>query len=325
GGIFEALMVEWRGQTEVAGCGKQCHGYPATVIALRIYREERIETIFPRPLEKIGEPAVKAIGDEEPDHQKGNQLDHGFKGDCRDQPLVMLARIDMAGTEEDRKKGEDQRDDQGRIDKIDHIVRGIQELPVGRVDQNTKAGCDRFELERDIGRRADHGDDCDETAEAGVLAISRGDEIGDRGDAMHLADTDDLDPDDRPEHEHQCRTEIDGQKIETLRRGKANAPVKGPGGAIDRDRQGVDIGVASEVPALARVMIDELRDGEQQPEVKDRDCENQPAGHYLVSCRGGGGSPSLAVSGVTGSRGWTFPRLAPSAVRAMIAPQTINR
>ena len=90
----------------------------------------------------------------------------------------------------------------------------------------SEAGRDRFELQRDVGNEPDHGDDGDERGEAGAFAEAGADQVGDRGDAVGLADPEDLADQDRAEAEGERRAEIDRQEIETRLRGRPTPPLK---------------------------------------------------------------------------------------------------
>ena len=52
------------------------------------------------------------------------------------------------------------------------------------LQQDREAGRDRLQLQRDVGQDADHRDDRDQAAEQRALAVARGDEVGERRDAV---------------------------------------------------------------------------------------------------------------------------------------------
>ena len=142
--------------------------------------------------EQIAEPLIHSVGDEHAYGEERQQLDHRLEGDGSDHSLVVLARIDVPRPEQD---GE------GRHDE-GHIERSVPQDGSGArlrrhhdfriAEQHREAHGDRFELQRDIRKNPDHRDDCHQAAEIGALAIARRDEIGDRGDAVDLADANDL-------------------------------------------------------------------------------------------------------------------------------------
>jgi len=66
-------------------------------------------------------------------------------------------------------------------------------------------------LQCNIGHDADHRDNRHQPGQQVTLAIARSDEIGNRGNAMRLADPDHF-QDDAGKQQHQGRPEIDGKK-----------------------------------------------------------------------------------------------------------------
>ena len=141
------------------------------------------------PVDEVAEPAEHPEGHVDPDRQEGHQLDERLDGDRGDHALVPFARVEVAGPERDREGREQQGHDQGgpagerpRGDRRrrpgSHPGGGAEHLVGGR---------DRRELESEVGDAADHGDDGDERAEPGALAVPGGDVVGDRGDPAPLA------------------------------------------------------------------------------------------------------------------------------------------
>ena len=65
------------------------------------------------PLEQVAKPAIKSVGDEQSDRQKGNQLDHRLERHRCHHTLVTLGCIEMAGAEQDGEKCQDQRNQKG--------------------------------------------------------------------------------------------------------------------------------------------------------------------------------------------------------------------
>jgi hypothetical protein len=61
-----------------------------------------------------------------------------------------------------------------------------------------------------------------------TLAVAGGDEVGDRGDAVRLADADDLEHQKPPQRGHQRGAQIDRQEADAARGGAPDAAVERP-------------------------------------------------------------------------------------------------
>ena len=122
--------------------------------------------------------------DEDADREEGDQLDQRLEGDGGHHALVALGGVEVARAEDDGEERHEQR----------HVERGVlhddQRARLRRHDdlrvreQDLEAGGHRLQLQRDVGQDADHRDDGDQPAEQRALAVARGDEVGDRGDAV---------------------------------------------------------------------------------------------------------------------------------------------
>ena len=99
---------------------------------------------------------------------------------------------------------------------------------------------DRLELQRDVGDRADDGDQRHRRRHRLALAVARGDEVGDRGDVLRLGEPHDAHDQRRAEPDHQDRPDIDSEEIVAGARGRADRAEERPRGAIDRERQRID-------------------------------------------------------------------------------------
>ena len=82
-----------------------------------------------------------------------------------------------------------------------------------------------------------------------TLAITRCNEISDGGNALGLADPHHFQQQGTPQRGYQGWPEVDGQKTDPGRGRTPNAAVKRPCRAVDRQRKGVDIGIADNAPA----------------------------------------------------------------------------
>ena len=194
--------------------------------------------------ENLAEPAIETERHEQADSQERDEFDDRLERDGRNHAFMLLARIDMARSEEDREE----RHDQGHVKPgvLQEVCarRRARHHNLGIVQQHRKAGRYRFELKRNVGEDADHRDDRHEPAELKALAIPRGDEIRDRGGAIDFADADDLADHEPGQDKGERGADIDRQEIDARRRGAADGAVERPGGAVDRDREGVDVGLA---------------------------------------------------------------------------------
>ena len=186
---------------------------------------------------------------------------------------MVLGGVDVAGAEQDAEGGQQQRHEEREIAPERRLRRVVED--------HRDAGRDGFELERDVRHDADHRDQRDDAAEQGALAVARGDEVGDRGDAVGLGDAQHLAQHEPPQAGHHGRAEVDRQKAEAARRGAPDAAVVGPGGAVDRDRERVDVGVVDDAAALVGAPVAEIGDREQPAQIGARDQQDRPAAQHL--------------------------------------------
>ena len=162
---------------------------------------------------------------------------------------------------------------------------------LGILHEDREAVRYRLQLQRDVRKDADHRDDGDEAAEQRALAIARGDEVGERGDAVLLRDAQDLAHHDPPQRDHQRRTDVDRQEADAVARRAADAAVERPRGRIDRERQAVDVRVRDHRAAGVGTLVREIGDREQQPEVGERGEDDERAVQHAA-----GSLPSVAVA-----------------------------
>ena len=140
-----------------------------------------------------------------------------------------------------------------------------------------------------------HGDQHRQPAR---LAEARGEQIGDRGDALVVADAHEAPQDEPPADEDDGGAEIDGEIFEPVARGRTDRAVEGPAGAVDRDGERVDEGRAQEARlAAARAPVADIGDEEEQADVADGDGDDEIGRQHQPS------SPSRgSASGSRGSR-----------------------
>ncbi len=122
---------------------------------------------------------------------------------------------------------------------------------------------DGLQLQRDVGNDPDHRDDRDEPGEERALAVARRDEVGERRDAVRLADADDLAHHEPPQRHHQRRADVDRQEADAVGRRAPDAAVERPRGRVDAERQRVDVRIGDDRAALVRPLVAVVGDREQ--------------------------------------------------------------
>ena len=120
----------------------------------------------------------------------------------------------------------------------------------------------------------------DDGGDARILAVARGDEIGDRGEAFGFGQRHDAADERHAEREHQDRADIDARKFEAMGRGKAHAAEIGPGGAVDRKAQRIDQRPALRCAAGALCLpVAVTCNRKEQQQIGERQGEYQRARH----------------------------------------------
>ena len=135
--------------------------------------------------------------------------------------------------------------------------------------QADRAG-DRLELQRDIGHRADRGDQRRDQRDVKALAVARAEEVGDRGDLLGLGQPDDAPEQRKAEQEHQHRADIDRQEFRPALGGEADRAEEGPRRAVDGEAERIDIGPRLAAAARRRAAVADAGDREQQRHIGDR-------------------------------------------------------
>ena len=144
----------------------------------------------------------------------------------------------------------------------------------------------RLELQRDVGNRADDRDQGDGRGHRLALAVARGDEVGDRGDVLPLGEPHHARDQRREQPDHQHRADIDGQELVAAARGRADRAEERPGRAVDRKRQRIDQQPRASLAAETADAVPVARYEEQQPDVAERDGNDDPALQHVVSPTG---------------------------------------
>ena len=182
----------------------------------------------------------------------------------------MLGRISLARSEQHREGRHRER--RRQCDIAEQRDRGNRLI---LAQDGFKRGGDSLELKRDVGHRADDGDQRHGRGHRLALAVARGDEIGDRRDVLRLGELDDPAQERRAEADHQDRADIDRQKVDTGAGGKADRAEEGPGGAVDRQRQRIDQSTGA-AALRRRQAVTVARDEKQEADVAEGGCDHAP-------------------------------------------------
>ena len=209
-------------------------------------------------------------GDEHAGSKERHQLDDRLGGDRQHQAVLMFGGAGLARAEQHREHRHRHRDRQRHVvdqrDRGNHLILAQNGLQRGR---------HRFQLQCDVGHRADQRDQRDGGGDRLALAITRRDEIGDRGDVLRLGERDHPAQQRRAERQHHQRADIDRQEIIARAGRRADRAEKRPGGAIDRQRQRVDQG-AEPLALLLRQPVAIARHQEQEHDIAERGCDHGP-------------------------------------------------
>ncbi|MNF63055.1 hypothetical protein D3C84_447470 [compost metagenome] len=159
-----------------------------------------------RLFEQVAETVVQPIGDEGADSEEGQQLDQRLEGDRQHHAAVVFGDVQVARAEQDGEQRQDQRYDQ-------RGVLGADAAGVGTgADQQVDAEDDALELQGDIGQHADQADQRHDDRQGLGFAVTRRDEVGDRGDVLLLADHHHLLQHPGGEQHEDDRTQVDRQE-----------------------------------------------------------------------------------------------------------------
>ena len=182
----------------------------------------------------------------------------------------MLGGIEMPRAEGDRECGQDQCHPERRVVAHRLLAERLRHDDLRVLHEDRVAGRHRLQLQRDVRQDADHRDNRDDAAQERALAIARGDEVGERGDAVLLRDADDLAHHQPPERDHQRRTNVDRQEADAIARRAADAAVEGPRRRVHGERQAIDIGIGNHRATRIGALVGVIRDREQDAEVRER-------------------------------------------------------
>ncbi len=238
--------------------------------AARRHRHHRIEKIAGHQGAGLARLAEDEPEREAPHRHEGEQLDHGFEGDGHHHAAVVLGGVQMAGAKQDAEQSQQQGHPKGQPGGIAGGAGGHR---VGH--QQIQPGDDGFELQHQVRKYAHDGDQRDHHGQTLGLAVTGGDEVGDGGDVLALGHQDEASQQAPAEQKHQHGAQIDGHGRPGRLAGLAHGAEEGPGGAVDRQRQAVEQGLALE--ATPFVLVRHVGDQKQQPQVGERQSDQQPS------------------------------------------------
>ncbi len=184
---------------------------------------------------------------------------------------MVFGDVQAARAEDDGEQRQHQRNHQRGV-----LHAGAGGVGVG-ADQQVDAEHDALELQGDIRQHADQADQRHHHCQALRLAVACGDEVGDRGDVLLLADQHHLLQHPGREDHQQHRAQVDGQERPELLGGLADRAEEGPAGAVHRQRQAVHPGTQARRQRCAAAVAVE-GDGEHDGHIGQGDHGDQPAG-----------------------------------------------
>ena len=208
--IFNDCHIELPRQEQDDQQGEQCHRQKIGNAAAAIHERHDVRSC--RNLrENIADAIEHHIRDKKSGNQKGSELNCRFHANGKHEPVMVLAGIDMAGTKGGCEGGEDQSDKQSEI----------AERRAGSVDRAWIMGfknCfdrrrNRFELQRNVGNRSDHGDDRDECSHPLAFAVTRANKISDGCNVLGLGEPGNPADQRRAKPDQQDGPDINGKKI----------------------------------------------------------------------------------------------------------------
>jgi len=186
--------------------------------------------------------------------------------------------IQMAAAEKYRKHHQDQGDEKGGVVGNVSSTNGVL-----LADHEVEAFWNGFQLNRNIGNDADNRHDGHNRPQSGALAVSWSNKIGNWGNVLGLADTDDFSEHQPTQGNHQGRADIDGQETGPRSNRAPHTAVECPGCTVHSHGKGLDIGVAGDAAADPGHPVAVVGNGKQQPDVGKRNGDKGSGrNHYLI-------------------------------------------
>ena len=249
--------------------------------------------------------------------KKRHELHERFRGDREHEAVLVLRGVGVAGAEQDGEQHQRQRHHRRRGGRAEARTAREPAQTVGF--QGDHGGGDRLELQRQVGHRRHERDHRRERAYGARLAVARGEEVGDRGDALGLGHRHDAREEPVAEGDGQDRPQVDAEEVEPRGRREPDGAEERPRRAVDRERQGVDQWPPAALPfstgppfetggRAAGAPVAGKGHKEQEGDVTHRDAERDPSLHEPPWRRAASAShpAALTMNGQTGGRASTF-------------------
>ena len=184
--VFHHRHLELARQEHDGGHRQEGERGPRRVVAaVAADREQRAQLgHLAGAAEDVVEAVVHPEGDEQAHRDEGEQLHHRLECDRRHQALVALGGVEVARAEQDGEGGQQHGDVEGVVAEEQRRALLVGHHHLGILKHDREGVGDRLQLQRDVGDDPDHGDDRHQAAQQLALAVARGDEVGDGGDAV---------------------------------------------------------------------------------------------------------------------------------------------
>ncbi len=225
-----------------------------------------------RAFGRFGRDSGRAVTQQRPgehaDRDECAQFHDRFECNREHQAVVVLGDVDLACSEQDGEYGECRGEHESGV-----VFRGTRGRVIGH---DIEAGDDGFQLQGDIGNRTDRGYDGDQHGEAARLAVTRRDEVGDRGEVLALAHRDDAVDHPPAEKDDDHRAEVDRHIAPAALGGRAHRAVERPGRTVHGEGQAVDRRTRGAGKTARVRLVTPVRDREQERDVAQRQQQQRP-------------------------------------------------
>ena len=173
------------------------------------------------------------------DGKEGGELHHRLGRDGQHEPALVLGGIGLPRAEKDGEGRQYKRDQKRHVDRQEPEHAGsLRRIAKNQLNRLR----DRLELQGDIRQEPHDRDHGHNRRDGRVLAVARGDKVGDGGDVLRLGQQYDAAQERRRQRKGGNRTKINGDEIEPFCRRRADAPEESPRCAIDAEGKRIDIG-----------------------------------------------------------------------------------
>ena len=226
--------------------------------------------VLQRMTEQITKPVEHAEGDEQPDTEKGQQLDNGLCGYGQHQPVLMFGGVNASGS---KGNGETRQNQHGGKANIRQVGAACA---LNRRNHSHERGGDGLQLQRDIRHNADQCDQRHKRRYGFRFAIAGGNKIRDGGDILRFGQRYNALKQSLPEYKHQNRADINQQKTHSLHRGHTHRAEKCPGCAVNAERESINQRATTPSHQLLAIGVAKMRKCKQSTQIEQRAQENNP-------------------------------------------------